>query len=190
VTVTEYEHFVRDGSYKKEALWSAGGFGQFSEPDEWAEQLRFPNRPVTGVSWWEATAYCASIGARLPSEKEWECAARCGQDGVRYPWGPKEPDEHRANYMYDGSPRAPTPVGMYPEGATPSGIHDLAGNVWEWTSSWCENGEWRAVRAGGWYSTPDKLRASSRRERRPEYRVGGLGFRCVSDELFPAISGR
>jgi gamma-glutamyl hercynylcysteine S-oxide synthase len=179
VTVAEYERFVTSGGYQKGALWSAGGFGQFTEPAKWADQLRYPNRPVTGVSWYEAAAYCASIHARLPSEEDWECAARGGREGVRYPWGPEAPDEHRANYAHEGGPGAPTPVGMYPEGATPSGIQDLAGNVWEWTNSGYEQGESRTVRGGGWDYDPEGLRVSLRFRDQPGYRTGYLGFRCV-----------
>jgi len=173
VTVAEYERFVNSGGYQKKDWWTAGGFGQFTEPEEWANQIRYPNRPVTGVSWWEASAYCASIGVRLPSEEEWECAGRCGREGVRYPWGPEPPNQHRANYGYEGSPQAPTPVGMYPEGATPSGIQDMAGNVWEWTSSWYEKDEYREVRGGGWVVYPDFLRVSVRVGSGP----GGPGWR-------------
>jgi len=181
VTVTEYESFVKSGGYKKEGLWNAGGFDQFSEPEGWAEQLLCPNLPVTGVSWWEAAAYCASIDAGLPSEEEWECAARCGREGVRYPWGPAAPDEHRANYYREGSPQAPTPVGMYPEGVTPAGIQDLAGNVYEWTTSWYEKDRYRTVRGGGWLSHPDGLRVSSRNWFLPGIRSVFLGFRCVRE---------
>jgi formylglycine-generating enzyme required for sulfatase activity/transcriptional regulator with XRE-family HTH domain len=184
VTVVEYERFVKGRGYQKRELWSAGGFGQFSEPNGWTEQLQYPNRPVTGVSWYEASAYCALKKARLPSEEEWECAARCGRDAVRYPWGLKGPDEHRANYHHEGCPMAPTPVGMYPEGATPGGVEDLAGNVFEWTSSWYTEGQSRVVRGGCWSSSPGFLRVSGRVGGGPQVQGGVLGFRCVQELPF------
>jgi formylglycine-generating enzyme required for sulfatase activity len=104
--------------------------------------------------------------------------------------GPEPPDEHRANYLHEGSPQAPTPVGMYPEGATPSGIQDLAGNVWEWTATWYEKDKYRIVRGGGWSGDPQVLRVSVRLRGRPEDRGVILGFRCVRDEPVPAIPGK
>jgi formylglycine-generating enzyme required for sulfatase activity len=180
VTVLEYESFVKRGGYEKKELWSAGGFGDFSEPDNWAEQLPHPNRPVTGVSWYEASAYCAWKKVRLPSEEEWECAARCGRKGVRFPWGPQAPDQYRANYFHEGRPYAPTPVGMYPEGATPSGIQDLAGNVFEWTTSWFK-GESKVARGGCWDYYAEALRVSWRGGVLVGDRGSYVGFRCVRD---------
>ena len=185
LTVAEYQGFVKDHGYNNKDLWSAGGFGEFSEPDGWKEQLRYLNRPVTGVSWFEASAYCAWKKVRLATEEEWECAARCGREGVLYPWGPEDPDQHRANYYYEGCPQAPTPVGMYPEGATPTGIQDLAGNVLEWMSSWYKKDETRVVRGGCWDLSPEYLRVSVRDRVRPQYRGGVVGFRCVR-ELLPS----
>jgi hypothetical protein len=181
VTVSEYRRFIEAGGYKTEEFWSAAGYGEFTEPAEWSEQLRHPNRPLTGVSWFEASAYCAWRGVRLPTEEEWNCAARCGRESVRYPWGSQEPDDRRANYYHEGSPMAPTPVGMYPEGATPTGIQDLAGNVWEWTTTWYEKDKYRTLRGGAWYSVPLSLRVSVRDSGLPGIRSGYLGFRCVRD---------
>jgi formylglycine-generating enzyme required for sulfatase activity len=196
VTVFEYEHFVAAGGYRKEQLWRAGGYGQFTEPGNWRRQLGYPNRPVVEVSWYEAAAYCQWAGVRLPTEAEWECAARCGREGVRYPWGNEDPDKHRANFA--GGSGHPTPVGLYPAGATPDDIHDLAGNVWEWVQNWWgeysgkeaenpkgpEKGDGKVVRGGGWYLNPNWLRVSDRDRYPPEFRLDGLGFRCVR-ELLP-----
>lgn len=88
VTVAEYQRFVEATGYSIEDYWKAGGFGEFTEPDEWAAQLEEPkNRPATGVSWYEASAYCRWNQGRLPKEKEWEFAARANREGVKYPWG-------------------------------------------------------------------------------------------------------
>ena len=116
-------------------------------PMWWGEQASYPNRPVMGVSWFEAVAYCRWLDARLrsrvnwipdshsvrlPTEAEWEKAARAG-DARRFPWGDEPWDENRANIEQNvGHASA---VGSFPAGATPSGIHDLSGNVWEWTAS-------------------------------------------------------
>ena len=147
------------------------------------------------VSWYEAAAYCKWAGGRLATEAEWECAARCGRDGVRYPWGNEEPDEHRANFA--GRPGHPTPVGLYPGGATPSGIDDLAGNVWEWVRDWWvgyseaeaenprgpEEGASKVLRGGAWYSVARNLRVSYRVRYLPEGRDDSLGFRCARELL-------
>jgi formylglycine-generating enzyme required for sulfatase activity len=119
VTVGEYEPFVQTG--RTPAPW-----GDSARPDG--------NLPVTGVTWGEAASYCAwrhPDGGRLPREEEWEAAAR-GADGRMYPWG----DTWDPNAANTGSRRkGPTIVGSYPRGRSPSGLEDLIGNVWEWTSS-------------------------------------------------------
>jgi len=146
VTVAEYKVFVENDGYSTERWWQAGGFGAGKEPRRWAEQQEHPNRPVTGVSWYEAAAYSAWAGARLPTEGEWELAAR-GNAGREYPWGNDKPDPTRAHYR--GWPGHATPIGLYPAGATPEGIQDMAGNVWEWSADWYEEGKRRALRGGG-----------------------------------------
>ncbi len=137
VTVSEFQRFIEDNGYQREALWKAGGFGQFQAPRDWLTQTQFPNRPVVGVSWFEAAAYVEWSGCRLPSEAEWERAAR-GTTGRRYPWGNEPADLSRLNCLESHLGR-PTPVGIYPDGATPDGIFDLAGNAFEWCSDWFES---------------------------------------------------
>jgi formylglycine-generating enzyme required for sulfatase activity len=124
-----------------------------SAPMEWNVQRAYPNRPVVDVCWFEAMAYCCWLeaqmkaaqvpplpdgcGIRLPTEAEWEKAARCGDDR-RYPWGDEDWDETRAN-IDRCEIGHPTPVGLYPLGSTPTGLHDLSGNVWEWTLMLSDN---------------------------------------------------
>ncbi|SPF32215.1 exported hypothetical protein [Candidatus Sulfopaludibacter sp. SbA4] len=184
VTVADYERFIGEQGYTTKEYWHAGGFGEFPEPEAWEEQLEYPNRPVTRVSWYEASAYCAWAKGRLPTEAEWEYAARADRPGVRYPWGYKDPDERRANYGYDGSPGAPTPVGLYPSGATPTRIHDMAGNVWEWVEdNYGSDSEVKVLRGGGWSYGPRVLRVSYRFWYHRIVRDGAFGFRCVWELL-------
>jgi len=155
----------------------------------------FERHPVVAETWQGARAYCAARGARLPTEAEWERAAR-GPDGRTYPWGEEPPDASRARFDYKLFDYRP--VGSYPAGATPDGILDMAGNVAQWTSSRYlpypyraddgrENpdasGE-RVTRGGGASSTAGLLRASHRNigmlqadpVRRPP-----VTFRCARD---------
>ena len=179
VTVSEYERFVEEDGYANPEYWRAGGPGEFTRPANWREQLEHPNRPVVGVSWYEAAAYCAWAGGRLPSEAEWEYAARADRSRVRYPWGIKPPDERLANYGYQDSPAAPTPVGLYPAGATPTEIQDLAGNVWEWVEDDYGDSEGKGLRGGGWSNVPGYLRVSFRNWSLRIVRDDDIGFRCV-----------
>jgi formylglycine-generating enzyme required for sulfatase activity len=168
------------------------GIGRFEQPGEWDDQTQYPNRPVVGVSWYEATAFARWSGTRLPTEAEWERAAR-GTDGRTFPWGNGPADPSRLNY--DGNIGRPTPVGIYPAGATPGGIHDMAGNVWEWCQDWYgedyyassprENppgpskGSVRVVRGGSWDSDARFARSAFRFRFLPDYRDDDLGFRVV-----------
>jgi formylglycine-generating enzyme required for sulfatase activity len=193
VTVQEYADFMAKGGYSARRYWREGGFGQLQEPDEWERQKEHPNRPVVGVSWFEAAAYCAWAGGRLPTEAEWERAAR-GPKGSRYPWG-DEPslDKSRANYAE--AVGHTTPVGLYPKGNTTEGLCDMLGNVWEWCSDWFgeyeaasqenpvgpDSGKYRVVRGGLWYGDPVVVRVSSRVSYVPSVRSHGIGFRWAGE---------
>ena len=190
VTVGQYREFVEDGGYEYEKLW-INEFGKYTAPDGWEEQLRYPSRPVVDVSWHEASAYCRWAGYRLPSEAEWERAAR-GKEGNKYPWGKEPPEPYRLNYSKSELGH-PTPVGIYPEGATVDGICDLAGNVWEWCvdeycpysinalakSSMPKEASFRVIRGGSWGPVAWNCCSSYRSGLHPSDRILFLGFRVA-----------
>jgi formylglycine-generating enzyme required for sulfatase activity len=190
VTVQEFGVFMKKGGYKTPKYW-VGAFGEFQAPEDWDRQKQYPNRPVVGVSWFEAAAYCAWMGACLPSEAQWERAAR-GPEGWRYPWG-NDPalDPSRANYKAG----QPMPVGLCPKGNTREGLCDMLGNVWEWCEDWYgeyqpasqenpvgpKSGEDRVLRGGSWYNYPLLIRVSVRNRCRPRNRNEYTGFRCAGE---------
>jgi formylglycine-generating enzyme required for sulfatase activity len=149
--------------------------------------LREPDLPMTNVNWHEARAFCSYSGGRLPTENEWEKAAR-GTDTREFPWGDGA-DCSRANwgnFENEGpcagkNPGKPAPVGGYADGASPFGVLDMAGNVWEWVADkYDRDPSRRVVRGGSCCSYFVEPRVSNRNAWDPAHRDGDLGFRCVS----------
>jgi formylglycine-generating enzyme required for sulfatase activity len=175
--------------------------GNVRVPEEWETVVieRDGELPVVGVDWGDASDYCRWAGRRLPTETEWERAAR-GGDERKFPWGNEPPNEERARFLKryqnpvykDGV----APVGSHPKGASPFGIHDLAGNAWEWVADWFsesfprsearnpqgpKSGKSKVLRGGGWYDPPERLTTTRRMHAPPEHRDDSVGFRCAKD---------
>ncbi len=157
------------------------------EPRYWADPTyNGSNQPVIGVTWEDARAYAAWAGKQLPTEAQWEFAAR-GKENRMHPWGAADPDRTRCNFGDNLS--MPSIVTMHEEGATPDGVLDMSGNVYEWTLDpfvpygQAENGSTqtplRVVRGGCWDSPAKDLRCSHRKGLFPETRLTTVGFRCV-----------
>jgi len=231
VTNAQFRRFIKAGGYDQERFWTTTGWrwrqGEGEGGGRPPERRDLPyywhdpryngnNRPVVGVTWYEVVAYCnwlteflrkeGELGPdeaiRLPTEAEWERAAR-GTDGRAWPWG-DEWDENKAN-TWEGGPRTTTPVGMYPEGASPCEALDMVGNVREWCSTrwgwdWqrpdfgCpyvpddgreesedepERPSLRVLRGGSWHSRLLNARCAYRIRNHPDNWNDNVGFRCA-----------
>ena len=217
VTNSQYRPFVAGGGYGERRYWTAEGWAEkekrgWTVPGESGAPFNLDNHPVVKVSWYEAVAYCrwltevwqaaGRIGpdevVRLPSEAEWEKAAR-GTDGRRHPWG-DEVDPARANYNDTGI-GSTSAVGCFPNGASPYGCLDMAGNVWEWTSSLnkgypydaadgredLEADGLRVLRGGAFGNNRNLVRCALRVRFSPDGRDNYVGVRVVVSSIPPAL---
>jgi len=166
VTNAEYAAFVAATEHKPPRHWRSQ-----IPPDKLADH------PVVNVTWYDAMAYAEWAGGRLPTEEEWEKAAR-GTDGRVYPWG-DEWDPEKCN-TWESGPHKTTPVGQYSLGGdSPYGCADMAGNVWEWTVSVSEWGDSRVVRGGSWGDGQWFARCAFRSRNITDDYDNSLGFRVV-----------
>ncbi|WP_020502879.1 SUMF1/EgtB/PvdO family nonheme iron enzyme [Lamprocystis purpurea] len=188
VTNSQYRAFMDDAGYTNRKWWSDAGWAWLqqtgvTEPDAWQERRwNAPNQPVIGVSFWEAQACCRWAGGRLPTEREWEAAAR-GPQGYEYPWG--DPWEDGICNSHETGLGVTSPVGLFPRSAqAPLGLEDMAGNCWEWCDDFYyedqrDSGSPRVVRGGAFDREARYLRSSDRIWVDPEDRNWVIGFRCV-----------
>ena len=188
VTVARYADFLK-------------ATGNVSPPEEW-QTVNLKTQaalPVVGVDWQDASGYCRWAGRRLPTDAEWERAAR-GLDERKYPWGNEPPSAEHArfakNYQNSVYQDGVAAVGTHPKGASPFGIDDLSGNVWEWVADWFTesfsptdrrnpkgpaSGTDKVLRGGGWYDAPERLTVTKRMHAPPGHRDDSVGFRCATD---------
>jgi formylglycine-generating enzyme required for sulfatase activity len=191
VTNARYAECIEEGgcSYPSISKLSTGEI-YFGNPD-------FANYPVIYVSWFDAKDYCEWREARLPTEAEWEKAAR-GTDVRIYPWG-DEISCSKANYrgIGNGCVGMTTEVGHYPSGKSPYGLYDMAGNAWEWVADWYGetyysksqhsnplgpiSGSLRVLRGGPWDGHYNRVRSANRGKNDPTFISDFIGFRCARD---------
>jgi formylglycine-generating enzyme required for sulfatase activity len=179
VTHARYAEFVRATSRKPPYHWTEG-----------TVPPGLDNVPAYNVDWHDADAFCRWAGGRLPTEAEWERAARGGLEGKDYPWGDDKPTPKHALFNVQTGPAL---VGQYP--ANGFGLHDMAGGVSEWCSDWFdrdyyarfveenpqgpESGMYKVIRGGAWADSAARITVLFRNWVRPNQRTPNIGFRCV-----------
>ena len=193
VSNAQYKKFIDKTGYHPPLYWNTFNFA--------------PNHPVVGVSWHDAMAYAKWAGKRLPTEAEWEYAARGGLVGKKYPWGDAEADGKRANFadktinlnwsnknVSDGY-KYTASIGAFPP--NDYGLYDMAGNVFEWCFDWHDagyyakspeynptgpiSGTMRVIRGSSWSYPPTRMRVSRRIEKHPTSMLDYVGFRCIKN---------
>lgn len=203
VTNGRFAAFIANGGYTNPGWWCQDGW-KLKEKEQWTEPAYWrmadwnrPDHPVVGVSWYEAMAFCRWLShlngqpITLPTEQKWQRAAQ-GEDGREYPWGNQNP--HAGLCNWERTVDETTPVAAYPAGASPFGVMDMSGNVWEWCATEWENGvekgngrKTHLLRGGSWSSDSRlSLRAANRSPKDPNTRLSPayrthvtVGFRCV-----------
>lgn len=206
VTVAAFATFIYAGGYQQRRYWSDRGWSwrckeniktpRFWGEDEWAAYL-VPNHPVVGVSVYEAEAYAAFRGARLPTCAQWEKACR-GSKGCCYPWGNDFIDGYAGSRNL--GPRCTVPIGSFPLGKSPYGVYDMVGCIWQWcadaaddqahiddTDPWIDPEDYaedtpRVTRGGAWNTLAWNVICTSKNAYAPTARFSNLGFRLVSAE--------
>jgi len=194
ITNAQYKVFVEAGDgFRNPRWWDYSRAAQAWRTDnERPQNTGFggDDLPRTNVTWFEAVAFCRWLGAQtgedimLPTEQQWQRAAQ-GDDRREYPWGNEEPNERLCNWANNVG--RPTPVTQYPKGASPYGVRDMSGNVWEWCLNEYESGNTsldgsasRVLRGGSWdYVNSDVLRATYRDNWVPDNGGSFVGFRCA-----------
>jgi formylglycine-generating enzyme required for sulfatase activity len=184
---------VTNAQYAEFCLSTDRSLPEFWDIDHFRSGPDFPNHPVTGISWYDAAAYAKWAGKRLPTEAEWECAARGGLVGRDYPGGDAI-DSSSANFS-KAEMGGPVAVASYP--ANGFGLHDMAGNVGEWVADYYaddyyeaspdkspagpEEGKFRVFRGGGWHTGPGCSKVFYRNGLPPNWLDFNVGFRCAKD---------
>ncbi|MCE8011588.1 formylglycine-generating enzyme family protein [Billgrantia desiderata] len=206
VTNKEYSQFIQAGGYESPDLWSSSGWKwrqtfNISHPAFWLDpQYNGSAQPVTGVSFHEANAFAKWVGGRLPTEIEWERAAR-GEDGREFPWGNEPPDMSMANFSPDFVPvdLSAVEVTQHPRNVSPFGCFQMAGNVFEWCSDYFHidtpqrriagvkledrASPRRVLKGGAWVTGISRLRCAARWSYSSEFRDNIVGIRVAFDTL-------